>query len=254
MSGPGERLRVVAETGRAEGLGCIAVYLPGMTRPGRDALPVIERVGRGRHLALERASTREALAAPATLGAQIKALDEVLDDQAPDVPVILVAHSYAGLAATVWAARNPARCRAVILLDSSIPSARRPRTALRWRWALARLLARPLRLISQRDPWWRWAGAVEENASYAEVSRAAWEEVAHPLHAAAVVVTACPRVAGPRARSWVAQQEALAHRLAALHVVVRPSGHLIASDRPEDIAALIRAAQGGLSGHSATYT
>ncbi|WP_370892151.1 alpha/beta fold hydrolase [Janibacter sp. GXQ6167] len=245
MIGPGERLEVVADEGSDDGLGCIVAYLPGMARPGRDAFGVIERVGRGRHLALERASVREALTSPATLTAQVEALDDVLATHAPDAPAIVVAHSYAGLSAIAWAARRPDRCRALLLLDTSIPTARAPLTPLRWRWGIAHSAARATRARTTSEAAWRWAGAIEENASYAEVSREAHDEVRDPLRAPTVVVTARPLIAGPFARSWISTQEALAGRLGALHTMVWPSGHLIPTRRPGDIAALIRAAQGG---------
>jgi pimeloyl-ACP methyl ester carboxylesterase len=185
-------------------------------------------------------------------------------------PMVLVAHSMAGLHAEALARQHPELVAALILVDGSVTwSPKRPPSDTAWlrvargvRRAMRVAPLRPLgsladrvvvatqsnrRLSDQlppvvqaifRDPD-AVASVVAEQAAYAKqvwalaVLRESTTWPAPP----AVVLTA----AGDGGPSWVTDQARLARLLTARHVVLTDSRHLMMLDRPDAVANAVRA-------------
>lgn len=186
-------------------------------------------------------------------------------------PVVVVAHSMAGLHAEALVRRHPASVRALVLLDGSVewePSAPKAmaawlRTARATRRAmqfapLARIGPLVDRVLASaqsrrrtvfdpvselaRDTYRRpdtVASVIAEQAAYAAqvVDLAELRRTVPWPGPPTVVLTA----AADGGEGWVADQRRLAGLLDAEHVVIEDSRHLVMVDRPDIVAEQVRA-------------
>lgn len=185
-------------------------------------------------------------------------------------PVVVVAHSVAGLHAEALARLHPRLVRGLVLVDSSVEwTAQRPLGEGAWLTA-ARLvrasMALPrtrllgsladrvmvasqsrLRLRAASSPLARTvyrsrdatASVIAENGAYTrQVQDLARVRTAAPMPDIDVVVLTAAGDGGPQ---WVADQHRLAALLAARQVVVDDSRHLMMVDRPDVVSDAVHA-------------
>ncbi|MFF3312256.1 alpha/beta fold hydrolase [Streptomyces sp. NPDC002952] len=202
-----------------------------------------------------------------TLDAEARRIAHVLDGLGLTAPVTVAGHSLAGFHAEAFARLYPARTAGLVLLDTSVEEAPRPRAGRAARNAgtracatllaaagVPRALGAPLRRAAVRAGRRRGGdpapydlvrsaygtsrslhAVLAENATYRdEAVRLDVLRRHFPLPDVPVTVLATG------SGRWVDRQRALAERLdAAFHVTRRPSGHLLMLDRPEDVAEAV---------------
>ncbi|MEJ4096980.1 alpha/beta fold hydrolase [Corynebacterium bovis] len=172
-------------------------------------------------------------------------------------PVVYVAHSFGGYIAEIAArqleASSPGQVRGIVFLDSSTPGVPRPIMDPRRLWALWRPVIWALDRASGVVDDHRvstllatGAQAVRENASFRATAREVRRERRRRPGALdgvpTVVVTALSERAWRWRRlpgSWYRQQARMAGDLAARHLIIHPSGHLVMNDHPREVAEIV---------------
>jgi len=184
-------------------------------------------------------------------------------------PVVVVAHSMAGLHAEALAREHPDLVAGLVLVDSSVEwEPRRPRFPARWLWAARGVHAlfgltvvRPAGSFADRvlvttqsrrkllDPRSATAKAVYRSrdaaasvvAEQGAYGQQVWDlsllrrRTPFPDIPVAVVTAAAAEVS-----DWVQDQARLAELLGGEHVVTTDSRHLVMIDRPDLVAAAVR--------------
>ena len=201
------------------------------------------------------------------LGHEVASLTDLVHHL--DGPVVLVAHSMAGLHAEALARQHPCLVVAMVLIDASVEwNPRPPRFPGRWLWA-ARGVHALFRWTAVRP-----AGSFADRVLVTSQSRrklldpmpAAAQAVYQSLDAAASVVAeqgaygqqvwdlsllrrrapfpdipvAVLTAAAKKQSGWVRDQARLAELLGGDHLVTTDSRHLVMLDRPDLVAAAIR--------------
>lgn len=210
-------------------------------------------------------------AAPSTLRQEVEWLAGVGPAVGAGPPFVVVGHSSGGLYAQAFARLHPEQTAGVLLIDSSTaqPSPRPAIAAVRHRLRTAlartplpqllgpagrRALVRaqtvrgsdPLPPADRRRVYGTREGAHGVMAELDGFDDAAAElaelERRHPFPAVPTTVLTAASTGRPwprRDRTWVREQQRLAGSLAAEHVVVENSAHLIPLDRPDAVARQI---------------
>lgn len=184
-------------------------------------------------------------------------------------PMVVVAHSMAGLHAEALAREHPGLVSGVVLLDSSVEwNPRRPVFPDRWLWAARGVRAlfgltavRPAgsfvdrvlvatqsrrKLLDPRSAAIKAVYRSRDAAASVVAEQGAYGQQVWDLsrlrrrapfpHIPVVVVTA----AAAQGSDWVRDQARLAELLGGEHVVTTDSRHLVMIDRPDLVAAAVR--------------